>query len=145
MGGRILLSVPEAASLSTVVLVMHIVARADETSATIFPVHTRYNIIRFWRCVVAVSVLRLAPVDFDDGMRRGIELLFLAALGGSPVPGLLVAAIGDSGPPTARKPRDASEGIVEGIRTGGPDEGIFIRTRLPKNKATSTASHGPLS
>ena len=96
MGGRILLSVPEAASLSTVVLVMHIVARADETSATIFPVHTRYNIIRFWRCVVAVSVLRLAPVDFDDGMRRGIELLFLAALGGSPVPGLLVAAIGDS-------------------------------------------------
>ena len=53
--------------LSTVVLVMHIVARADETSAT--SVHTRYNIIRFWRCVVAgmgscECGLRLAQVIF---------------------------------------------------------------------------------
>ena len=49
--------------LTTVVLV----ARADETSAT--SVHTRYNIIRFWRCVVAgmgscECGLRLAQVIF---------------------------------------------------------------------------------
>jgi len=62
-------------------------------------------------------------------MRCGIELLFLAALGGSPVLGF-VAAIGDSGPQTARKPRDASEGIVEGIRPGGPDEGIIHTNAL---------------
>lgn len=58
--------------LSTVVLV----ARADETSAT--SVHTRYNIIRFWRSVVAgmgscECGLRLAPVIF-----RVVSLAHLA-------------------------------------------------------------------
>ena len=65
-------------------------------------------------------------------MRCGIELLFLAALGGSPVLGF-VAAIGvgrHAVSRSARKPRDASEGIVEGIRPGGPDEGIIHTNAL---------------
>ena len=62
--------------LSTVVLVMHIVARADESQTSATSVHTRsrINIFRFRRCVVA-------GVSGSCVLRLHISVVSLTSLG----------------------------------------------------------------